>query len=175
MIYANINTNDKTLIDSSSISFYNDGGSITYNKTGIMLLNSSNSFDLSFNELTFNGISSTEGQIVMANISGKPVWSDLPSNALSDILLTNNDANFNTISNIGELKLSYNFQSDISGGPITISQDSSSKLSISMNTSTYLIDKSRDTKEFSGNYMRIMLNGEECFLPIFKNPPPLGV
>lgn len=127
-------------------------------------------FDMSFNSLTFEGVGSTEGQVVTADASGQPHWSSVPAQTLSHVLNAGADASFNTITSIGGLELQVSQDPLVS--PVVVSSNASGALVISSATPANLVDASLATKLFSGSYLKVMLNGTECYLQIFSVPPP---
>ena len=126
-------------------------------------------FDMSFNSLTFEGVGSTEGQVVTADASGQPHWSSVPAQTLSHVLNAGADSSFNTITSIGGLELQVT--QETLADPVVVSSNASGALVISSATPANLVDASLDTKLFSGSYLKVMLNGTECYLQIFSVPP----
>lgn len=127
------------------------------------------SFDLSFNALTLGGVSSSVNQVVMADASGAPYWASLPAEViptLAQVLGAGADASFNTITSIGGLELQVSQDPLVS--PVVVSSDVDGALVISSATPANLVDATLATKQFSGSYLKVVLNGAECYLQIFS-------
>jgi hypothetical protein len=121
--------------------------------------------DMTFNSLTLGGVSSTEGQVVMADASGAPYWETLPTQTLATVMGAGADASFNTITSIGGLELQVS--QDPLVDPVVISSDISGSLVISSATPSNLVDTTYAAKQFSGSYMKVILNGVESYLQIY--------
>jgi hypothetical protein len=120
---------------------------------------------MTFNSLTLGGVSSTEGQVVMADASGAPYWETLPTQTLATVMGAGADASFNTITSIGGLELQVS--QDPLVDPVVISSDISGSLVISSATPSNLVDTTYAAKQFSGSYMKVILNGVESYLQIY--------
>jgi hypothetical protein len=137
------------------------------------LLSTYASMDISCNALTLDGVASSVGQVVMADASGAPYWASLPAEVittLAQVLTAGADASFNTITSIGGLELQVS--QEVLADPVVVSSDASGALVISSATPANLVDATLATKQFSGSYLKVVLNGAECYLPIFSVPPP---
>ena len=121
--------------------------------------------DMSFNSLTLGGVSSTEGQVVMANASGAPYWETLPTQTLATVTSAGADASYNTITSIGGLELQVSQATLVD--PVVISSDTNGALVISSATPSNLVDTTYAAKQFSGSYMKVILNGTESYLQIY--------
>jgi hypothetical protein len=115
-------------------------------------------FDMSFNSLTFEGVGSTEGQVVTADASGQPHWSSVPAQTLSHVLNAGADASFNILENLGGIQLKQLLSIE---APLIVGADISGILWISSETPSKVVDVTLATKIFSGNYLKVKLNNSE--------------
>jgi len=131
-------------------------------------------FDMSFNELTFQGVAGTLGQVLTTDASGVANWTDLPAPAatpsLAEVLAVGADASFNVITSVGGLALNTPPEEGFPSpaDPIQLGQvQATGILALSSANSTQVIDTTKGTKQFSGNYMRIDINGTDYYMPLF--------
>lgn len=146
------------------------GKAVSLKQTG--LKSTFDSMDISCNALTLEGVASTLGQVITADASGVPYWADVPATpvpSLAEVLAVGADASFNTITSIGGLELQVS--QDPLADPVVVSSDVSGALVISSATPANLVDATLATKQFSGSYLKVMLNGAECYLQIFSALP----
>lgn len=131
-------------------------------------------FDMSFNELTFQGVAGTLGQVLTTDASGVANWTDLPAPAgtpsLAEVLAVGADASFNIITSVGGLNLNtppeIGFPSPADS--IQLGQvQANGFLKITSATASQVIDETKGTKQFSGNYMCINLAGTNYYMPLF--------
>jgi hypothetical protein len=125
-------------------------------------------FDFSFNSLTLGGVSGEAGQVFSVDGSGQPVWTTVSSAtpSLSDVLV-DGDADQKPISNV----LSVALKESTVANPVVLSQDAGGALNLSSATVANVIDESFDTKQFSGKYLKLSINGTDYYFQAFTVPP----
>jgi hypothetical protein len=127
-------------------------------------------FDFSFNSLTLGGVSGEAGQVFSVDGSGQPVWTTVSTSSetpsLSDVLV-DGDADQKPISNV----LSVALKESTVANPVVLSQDAGGALNLSSATAANVIDESLDTKQFSGKYLKLSINGTDYYFQAFTVPP----
>jgi len=130
------------------------------------------SFDMSFNALTLGGIASTEGQVITADVAGKPYWADVPPSdvpSLAEVLAVSPAGvatTGQTISNLESLGL-FNAVANDSVVLTGFYQVGLPSIALNVNTTA---DVSGDTKAFSRAYLPIAVSGVLYYLPLYSVP-----
>jgi hypothetical protein len=161
--------NNFGLIDSSGIQFnYDNDTTIYYSGMNLNGLTSTkNYFDMNFNGLTFKNVVGTTGQVIVSDANSNPTWQDITSPNLSAVLDSSNNANYKAITNLSSLEI----QKDLtSSGSITLSQTSTNIFDLtSVDHIENVLESGPVTKEFSGNYMKLSIQGTIYYLPLYKD------
>ena len=157
---------DKLVVSAHQVEFGHPdtipSNTTTLTKTGI--LSYQDTFDMSFNELTFGGVAGTDGQVLTTNSSGVAHWDNLPVPSLSDVLNVSGVANVGqTISNLASIGL----QAD-NVAPIVISQSAlTGSLNVTSANTSLVLDDSKETMTFTGNYLIVSINDVQYRLQLF--------
>jgi hypothetical protein len=122
-------------------------------------------FDLTLNSLTLGGVASTAGQVLTADIAGKPYWATVPSGdnpAFSDLLNTSGDAGNNAITNLSSLE----FTLDTSGTAVKLEGVYDSDLSGNILKLSSVIDESRQTRQYNGLFLPVMVGTTKYWIQL---------
>jgi hypothetical protein len=130
-------------------------------------------FDMSFNELTFGGVAGTLNQVLTTNASGVAHWEDpqVSQVNLADVLSVSpaGEATLGqTISNIASISLQADNGNLMLPPPIVISERSNGILDFTCSYPDSLVDNSKVTQAFTGDYLVLSLNGTTYRLQLFN-------
>jgi hypothetical protein len=165
-------------LNSELLQFQNwssEGAPTTQMRYGVGGIYSAAPFDITLSNtpLKLGGTQGTQDQVITADANGTPYWADVPTSGgtpnLADVLSqeTAGDADQKPISNL----LSLAVKNSTVANAVVLSQDAGGALNLSSDTSGNVIDTSKDTKEFSGNYLKLSINGQDYYFQAFTVPP----
>lgn len=152
---------------SDGLKLYNtvDAKITQLNRSG--LKSDEDKFDMTFNQLTFGGVTGTANQVLTTDANGVAHWQDVPSTVtLDEVLEESNDANQRSIINLSSIEFKSG-QND----PVVLSQYSSGTLNLSCQDANKVLDITKNTKQFSGNYIKLAINDIEYWIQAFTELP----
>jgi hypothetical protein len=165
MTVKNTATDKKLLADPTQLAFTSANGATENAKFAVAGMNSNSAtFDMSFNALSFQGVAGTLNQVLTTDASGVAHWEDAQMSAtpnLADVLAvaTAGDANNQPISNLSQL----GFQ-PASGDTLVLSGVAGAGGVLNLSTTA---DDTKATKQFTGNYLPIAVDGTIQYLQLF--------
>lgn len=165
MAVKNVSTNKRLLADPTQLAFTSADGATENAKFAVAGMSSNSAtFDMSFNALSFQGVAGTLNQVLTTDASGVAHWEDAQMSAtpnLADVLAvaTAGDGNNQPISNLSQL----GFHS-VGGDTLNLSGIAGAGGILNLST---LADNTKATKQFTGNYLPIAVDGTIQYLQLF--------
>ena len=136
---------------------------IRYKPNGIQTF-STNILDITTsNGMTLQGVTPTAGQVIQADSANNPVWATPPASTtptIDEVLTAGYDAGFLSIINLNNIQIA-----DGGGAPTNV-ELACNGTSLSLSTASVV-----GTKQFTGTYLPIYVDGEERFIQLFSDPP----
>jgi hypothetical protein len=161
------NTFDEAIMLNDGLKLNNSGVLKTqFNSSSLTSQETAFAMNLNNFKLTLDGLTGTTNQVLTTDSSGIAHWQDVPSTVtLQEVLDASNNASQRSIINLSsiEFKSGENY-------PVVLSQKSSGTLNLQCEDSNKVIDTSRETKQFSGNYIKLAINGTEYWIQAFTVP-----
>jgi hypothetical protein len=161
------NTFDEAIILKDGLKVNNSGVLTQLNSSGLTSQETAFAMNLNNFKLTLDGLTGTENQVLTTDASGIAHWQDVPSTVtLDEVLEESNDANQRSIVNLSSIEFKTG-----ENHPVVLSQKLSGTLQIHCDDSNKVIDTTRETKQFSGNYIKLAINGTEYWIQAFTELP----
>jgi hypothetical protein len=164
-------------LDASSVLLLDSSNKIA-KLTSTSLSSTATTFDITVPKLSFGSTEGTANQVLTIDASGGAAhWQDPAVTAVPNIKAVLaveddsgggfGDANQQSIKNL----LSIQVKDANTTNPIKMTQNSGGIFDLTCDTSGAVIDDDKGTKQFSGNYMKVSLNGTSYYMPLFTIAP----
>jgi len=146
-----------------------DTGGVTTSYLQTQITSAEATFDMSFNQLTMQGVAGTTGQVLTTNAGGQASFQDLPAAVTPNLaavlaVATAGDGGDQPISNLSSLA----FNQDTSGAVVTLSGVKKAGVTDNVLNFSTPADTSLATKSFSRNYLPISVAGTLYYLQLFS-------
>jgi hypothetical protein len=146
-----------------------DTGGVTTSYLQTQITSAEATFDISFNQITFQGQAGTAGQVLTTNAGGQASFQNLPAEVTPNLaavlaVAPDGDAQDQSISNLSALS----FNQDTSGAVLALNGLKVAGVTDNVLNFSTPADNSGATKSFSRNYLPIAVAGQVYYLQLFS-------
>jgi len=146
-----------------------DTGGVATSYLQTQITSAEATFDISFNQLTMQGVAGTLGQVLTTNAGGKASFQNLPAQTVPNLaavlaVASAGDGGDQPISNLSTLS----FNQDTSGAVLALSGLKVAGVTDNVLNFSTPADNSGSTKQFSRNYLPIAVAGQVYYLQLYS-------
>jgi len=146
-----------------------DTGGVATSYLQTQITSAEATFDISFNQLTMQGVAGTLGQVLTTNAGGKASFQNLPAQTVPNLaavlaVASAGDGGDQPISNLSALS----FNQDTSGAVMALSGVKVTGVTDNVLNFSTPADNSGATKQFSRNYLPIAVAGQVYYLQLYS-------